>query len=376
MRTRQESVAAAVCAAVLLMSPGIAAAAEPPQSPAAAPTQSAEQPQPSAPPLASSAPPLTPPSAPPPAPPPAQTTSAEALFEQGMALMEQGRYAEACPKLEACIKLGGGLGARFNLADCYERTGRTASAWRGFLDVAAAAQTAGQAEREGVARSRAAALEPALSMLRIAAPPQTSAPGLTVRLDGVPLPPSALNTPIPLDPGAHRVDADAPGKSPWSMTLEVPAKPGIEMVRVPDLAPAPASATAPREPSQAESAKRPAGGFGAQKIAAVAVGGVGLAGLVIGAVFAVQAKSKRDESFTHCLPEDPNRCSTLGVALRDESFVAAHVSTVGFVVGGAALAGGVILYLTAPEPASPEKKASLRASVGRDSAMLTFGGSF
>ena len=59
-----------------------------------------------------------------------------------------------------------GPGTEFNLADCYERAGRTASAWTTFLDLAATEHRnsgAKAAERERVARDRAKGLEPRLS---------------------------------------------------------------------------------------------------------------------------------------------------------------------------------------------------------------------
>src|SRR5215212_4797523 len=93
--------------------------------------------------------------------------AARALFGEGRKLAAQGKYREACPKFEESLRLDPGMGTQFNLADCLEHTGRTATAWAQFLDVAAAARAAAQSERERVARERAAALEPKLSRLTI-----------------------------------------------------------------------------------------------------------------------------------------------------------------------------------------------------------------
>lgn len=51
---------------------------------------------------------------------------ADVLFDEGTALMNAGKYAEACPKLEQSLKLDPGIGGMLWLADCYERAGRTA----------------------------------------------------------------------------------------------------------------------------------------------------------------------------------------------------------------------------------------------------------
>src|SRR6185436_13105064 len=88
------------------------------------------------------------------------SAAARALFTEGRQLMSAEKYAEACPKLEESLRLDPGMGTRFNLAHCWEKIGRSASAWAMFLDVAAAARAAGQQQRDTAAKERAAALEP------------------------------------------------------------------------------------------------------------------------------------------------------------------------------------------------------------------------
>src|SRR5687767_6169905 len=99
----------------------------------------------------------------------AQTDSAaaRALFSEGRELMEKDRFEEACPKLEESLRLDHGMGTQFNLAHCWDKLGRTASAWALFLDVAAAARASNQPQRETAARERAKALEPKLTRMRI-----------------------------------------------------------------------------------------------------------------------------------------------------------------------------------------------------------------
>src|SRR5258706_9020963 len=91
---------------------------------------------------------------------PADKATAQALFDQGKTLLSKGDVAGACPKFEESQRLDPGIGTQFNLATCYERAGRTASAWTLFLEVASAARAAHQPDREKLARSRAADLEP------------------------------------------------------------------------------------------------------------------------------------------------------------------------------------------------------------------------
>src|SRR6185295_13337617 len=80
---------------------------------------------------------------------------AEKLFNDAIALVSAGKYAEACPKFEESQKLDPALGTQFNLADCYEHTERKGTARRLFLEVADAAKAAGKGEREKKSRERA-----------------------------------------------------------------------------------------------------------------------------------------------------------------------------------------------------------------------------
>lgn len=163
--------------------------------------------------------------------------TARALFDLGCTLMSAGRYAEACPKLEESLRLEPGMGARFNLAYCWEHSGRTASAWALYLAVAAAARGAGMSEREAVARQSAAEVERKLSYLVIQV--GEKARGLQVSRDGVVLGPATWGTRAPVDPGSHWLGATAPGKRPWRAIVNVPAAAGAYAVSVPPLADVP-----------------------------------------------------------------------------------------------------------------------------------------
>src|SRR5690606_35491852 len=79
-----------------------------------------------------------------------EQAAAEALFDQAMQLMQAGRHAEACPKLVESQKLDPAVGSQLYLADCYERTARTASAWATFREAGYAARSGGD-ERASVA---------------------------------------------------------------------------------------------------------------------------------------------------------------------------------------------------------------------------------
>ena len=60
-----------------------------------------------------------------------------ALFREAGALVDAGQPERACPKYEESLRLYDSVNTRYFLADCYERTGKMASAWAHFLEVAA-----------------------------------------------------------------------------------------------------------------------------------------------------------------------------------------------------------------------------------------------
>jgi hypothetical protein len=229
---------------------------------------------------------------------------ARVLFSEGRKLADAGQYSEACRKFEESLRLDPGVGTSFNLADCEEHLGRTASAWARFLEVAAATRQ----ERQRVARARATALEPRLARLtvEVVAP----AEGLIVDRDGLLLGPAAWGVAVPVDPGVHLVSARAPGRKAWSANATVPAAPTAVVVSVPAL-----DASTGADPPPWASARGP--GVSASRPEALAVarsgpqprrwwlpvvglGALGAAGLATGGVLALEVRSENDEAVSLC----------------------------------------------------------------------------
>jgi len=284
--------------------------------------------------------------------------AATALFDQGRKLMQQGKYADACPKLAESERLAPSGGTLLNLADCYEHTGQTASAWAAWKDAAARANAAGKSDVEKRALARAAALEPNLAKLAISVDAASDVPGLEVKRDGVKVGHAEFGVPIPVDPGTHEIDATAPNKQPFSGKVDVAPKQAnatlsVTLVDAPQAAPtpAPAPATAPVPTPATPTAspatpEQPASTWSGQKTAALVVGGVGLVGIGVGSAFGLIAKSKNDQALQNC--RTSTLCTQQGLNLTDDAKSAATVSTIAFVAGGVALAGGIVLWLTAP----------------------------
>src|SRR6476659_2421968 len=108
---------------------------------------------------------------------------AETLFEQGRALMDEKKWAEACPKLAESQRLDPGGGTLLNLAICHEESGETATAWAELNDALAIALREDRNDREDIARAHIAALEPRLARLQVRVKTESAPPDLVVTLD-------------------------------------------------------------------------------------------------------------------------------------------------------------------------------------------------
>jgi len=83
-------------------------------------------------------------------------------------------------------------------------------------------------------------------------------------------------------------------------------------------------------------------------------------------------KSKFDESKEHCNPGNENLCDAQGVELRDKAFTLGNISTVGFIVGGVALAGAAVLWIADSGSSNSKTGLSVRAGVAARHARPTF----
>jgi hypothetical protein len=296
-------------------------------------------------------------------------TTAEALFAEGRRLMAAGNYAAACPKFAASQKVDQGLGTSLNLADCYEKTGRTASAWAEYREAASTARSTGSKEREQFARSHAEALEKGLARLTLTA---SRAPAdVRITRDGVAVDRGALGTAVPLDPGRHVIEAVAPGKTKWSVVIDVGQ--GAQLsIPVPELVndtPGAAKTSAPPPPSDATPSTT--GTWNTQRTLAIGAGVVGVAGIVVGAIFGANAKATWADAKNQC-HDYPYDCGPGGVALGKDAENAAMVANIAMAVGIAGLAGGAALWFTAPSghAQKPAAKGPVRIGVSNQRVLL------
>jgi hypothetical protein len=292
------------------------------------------------------------------APAAAQRAEANLLFDEGRAAMAKRDYLQAISKLEQSQQLDPAVGTLLNLAECYALLGRTASAWSTYRDATSLAATTKQLDRERYAARKAQELEPTLARLLVVVSAEARIPGLTLTRNGVPLPEGLWGASIPVDPGAQRVEAKAPGRQPWKLDVDVVDNAASPRIDVPLLEPEPpapaasaAASPAPNLAPTAAPAPRPidAGPPTTQPSLLPTLGWVGVAAgavsLGAGVFFFADGRSKISDA--NC----PDQVCVRGIgdkSLHDSGREHEKLG-VGIGVAGLVLAGaGVTLLVLAP----------------------------
>jgi len=329
-------------------------------------------------------------------------------FREGRAALDAGRIEEACVSLDKSLALSRQLETLSAAARCHELLGKTATAWAERTEASVMATTAGQTDRAGVERDEASRLAARLSKLEIVAPKTV---GLVVKRDGVVLTEAQLGVALAVDPGPHTITAEAQGYATRTTTVKVGADADRQTVTIPALEPAPAGSATPGDakpgdaepgdakpgdakpgdangashtppndgpPSSSDGATPPTDGLGRREGALNPLGvtafistSVGAVGIAMGTLFGVivlgdVGAAEDDPSLC------PNqRCTTKGRQVIDEAKTKATISTVGFAVGGVALAAGVGMFIViavtsddAPPADAAPKKTTVRLAPG------------
>ena len=309
-------------------------------------------------------------------PSPDDRAAAEGLFRDGRRLMDEGKIADGCRKLEESQRLDPAPGTLLNLAVCHEREGKLATAWADFNQALAQARKDARADRETLARERIAAIEPLLPHLVLDVPPASRVPGLKVSRNGSPLNEGAWGTPIPIDPGNALIEAEAPGHKRWSTTVALAQK-GEARVSVPLLEELPpeaaASASAPIAP--------PPPTWTPRKIGGATLAGAGVVSLGVGAIMGLRALSKKSDSDAQCPPTADGKvhCTTAGATANDDAKTAARVADVTLGLGVVLIGAGTYFYFSGGvgESASTQaRRIPIDFAVDSHGARASFGGAW
>ena len=274
------------------------------------------------------------------------TSEADRLFDEGRALLEAGKNAEACAKFEQSIaKDPRAVGALMNLGLCNERSGKIATALKLFQEAFDRAVEANLAHTKEQAQDEITKLAPKVPHVALTRDGVPLA-GEKLVVDDIVVPPD--RTDLPLDPGHHVFVLTAPGRLPWEHPIDLEAAQHAT-VALPVL-------SAPKQTvvTRTTSARRTVG-----KV--VTFSGVGIA--IAGGVLAYYAKHDYDKLFVdpdgagptlaHCgaYPPIDGKATCDGVG-QSRSERDANLGTAGLAIGTAGLvatAAGIVLWLTAPE---------------------------
>lgn len=288
----------------------------------------------------------------------AERTQAELVFQKAVEKLAQGAAEEACALFEESDHIDPQPGTEYELAKCYATIGRHASAWSRFRAVAEKLDAKGEHEKaEKVRRLVTDTIEPKLARLTITVPDRAArAPGLDVKRDGVPIGKAMWGAATPVDPGAHRVRVVAPNKVPWETTASVKPSASVTII-VPELSDEAAIALPKPTPlAPLQRPPEPAPAWPTQRKVAIAAGALGAAGIALGVGFGLAALSKAstwktlvDEGCNNPARDCKSTAliQTIQGIERDRSTFATG-STAGFIAGGAAIAGGLVLWVAAP----------------------------
>jgi len=279
---------------------------------------------------------------------------AEGLFRDGKKLLDQKRYAEACPKFEESARLDPSSGVKLALGICYEGLGKLASAWGAYLDAISLARRDGRRDREKAATERSAALEHKIAHVTFDVPPGVAQlPGLVVKEDGVAIGAAAWKN-APIDPGDHSLEVSATGKKPFSTSFSIGAGADSKTVPVPELEDAPrVEGGGPGEAPPVTT--RPLATYGFVAL------GVGAASIVTGSILGGIAIADAADVRKVC--SAPTCSNASAVAENSTAATLADWSTVTFIVGGVALAASVVMFLVKGKRVQPAATA-LQPMVG------------
>lgn len=168
-----------------------------------------------------------------------KTEMAEALFQDGRALLKADQIQEACAAFAASQKLEPRTSTLLNLASCHEQDQQLATAWEEF----SRAQTMAEKDKDkkflDVATQHANRLRPLVSRLTLEVNDPDRILGLQLHLkdelrgDEERIEPLTWNHALPIDGGVYTLRVTAPRHAPWIYTVKIEAQSDARTIRVP-----------------------------------------------------------------------------------------------------------------------------------------------
>jgi hypothetical protein len=331
----------------------------------------------------------------------AHAEDAGQLFDRGLKDMLKGRYETGCTLIAQSQQLDPQPGTLFTLAECYRKAGKLATAIERYTEYITLYETLptkqkrAHKERQQISiKDRASLLDvvPRISLVL----PDNAPKGTVVTKDGVALQRDALKDALLVDPGEHVFVTQAPGATPVEQktTIQKGEQQRFELVvgaatgdpgAQQQLLPEPPS---PEPDSQGSANPPPSEGADAgvvqdsgssQRTWGWVIGGVGVAGVAVGAVTGAVVLSEKNVIESHC-PE-PDTCDPAAMDEVDAATARADkfgtISTIGFGAGLSLVTVGAVLLLTAPsKPAASSRLVPVVAVAPRQGALVGVTGCF
>jgi len=317
-----------------------------------------------------------------------EKAGARAAATQGQAAYDNKRWAESLDLFTRAESLVHSPVHLLYKARSLAQLGQLVKAREAYLSItreeATSSSPAVVKAREDAAKE-VALLEPRLANLTV----RVDGPGAAeanVLMDGVKVPIALVGVARPADPGQHTLQATSTGAAAdaqtvvlkegasATVTLQLKPTPGASPGLPPGTA-EPAIASPPLATSAAvDASSAPQSSNGLRTSSYVAFG-VGVAGVAVGTLFGLKAKSKYSDGNELCKNQDPCELSEADAARREQlgkdGDSAKTISIIGFVAGGVGLAAGTTLFILSGKKESESAHASVHPWIGLGSAGLS-----
>jgi hypothetical protein len=261
-------------------------------------------------------------------PPP---SAADVHFRAGREAAKRGDYVTACAELRASEELDPAPGTLLNLGDCEEHLGHRVRAYELFTQARAALSDADPRAKIVQERVAVAASWIAHVTARLASDAPT---GSRIEREGREV---ASGREIALEPGSYTFDVIAPGRPTRAVKVDLRAGESKAMTLAVADAPLASTRAAPPPPAPAP---EPSGGG---RTAGWIVGGIGVAGIVTGAVTGILVGVDASTYKQHC---PAGSCDPDGLSAMSRGKTLQVVSPIALGVGVACTAAGAYLLLT------------------------------
>ncbi|KYF82410.1 hypothetical protein BE17_40655 [Sorangium cellulosum] len=290
---------------------------------------------------------------------PAAASEPEELFDRGLADLQAGRYGAACDALRKSYRFERRPRTLFYLAECEERAERIATAalhYDEYLDLferLSPPEQKDEADRQKLALARRDHLDVDIPRVTFRLP-ETAPPGTKVTRSSKASPdpvPVTVGVLLPIDPGEHWVRTEPPGAPARDkrffvnrrerLTIDLTVADGADEAKTPRRS-IPVTPVPPVLPLSTDD------GLSGRRLVMYIAGGVGLLGVVTGAIAGGVTLTQKGTIADNCRD---GFCNEKGESAIHRAAVASPISTVGFAVGLTGLGVAAALLLTEPEPA-------------------------